>query len=94
MLKNIILTLILIATVIGGFVNSPIEFSVVEGTCVTFINSGIQLSINNKMGITVYFNKNDCEKVQTKIGYHSKSTMIEVWGLGNGWYMWIDYDFI
>ncbi len=43
---------------------------------------------------SVYFNRNYCETEQTKIGYHSKTTMIEVWGLGNGWIMWIDYDFI
>ncbi len=54
----------------------------------------VEFVMNWTKNATVYFNKNDCEKEQTKVGYHSKSTMIEVWGLGNGWYMWIDYDFI
>lgn len=43
---------------------------------------------------TVYFVKNNCDKTQSKKGYHSKSGMIEVWGLGDGWIMWIDYDYI
>ena len=54
----------------------------------------VEFVMNWTKNATVYFNKNDCEKEQTKVGYDSKSTMIEVWGLGNGWYMWIDYDFI
>ena len=54
----------------------------------------VELIMNWTKNATLYFNKNDCEKEQTKLGYHWKSTMIEVWGLGNGWYMWIDYDFI
>ena len=54
----------------------------------------VEFVMNWTKNATVYFNKNDCNKEQTKIGYHSKTTMIEVWGLGNGWYMWIDYDFI
>lgn len=44
---------------------------------------------------TLYFSKDKCDKIQTVKGYHSKhSEMIEVWGLGEGWIMWIDYDFI
>jgi hypothetical protein len=44
---------------------------------------------------TLYFSKDSCDKVQAVKGYHSKSSeMIEVWGLGDGWIMWIDYDFI
>jgi hypothetical protein len=44
---------------------------------------------------TLYFSKDTCNKKQTIKGYHSKtSEMIEVWGLGDGWIMWIDYDFI
>ena len=54
----------------------------------------VEFVMNWTKNATVYFNKNDCKKEQTKIGYHSKTTMIEVWGLGNGWCMWIDYDFI
>lgn len=54
----------------------------------------VELVTNWTKNATVYFNKNECDKEQSKIGYHSKSTMIEVWGLGNGWIMWIDYDFI
>ena len=44
---------------------------------------------------TVYFTKQSCDKEQVVKGYHAKkSEMIEVWGLGNDWTMWIDYDFI
>ena len=44
---------------------------------------------------TLYFSKDTCNKEQTKKGYHAKSSeMIEVWGLGDGWTMWIDHDFI
>ena len=44
---------------------------------------------------TLYFSNNFCDKEQTNKGYHSKpSEMIEVWGMGDGWVMWIDYDFI
>jgi hypothetical protein len=44
---------------------------------------------------TLYFSKNECNKQQSKTGFHSKmSEMIEVWGLGNDWIMWIDYDTI
>lgn len=44
---------------------------------------------------TLYFSKDSCNKEQTIKGYHAKtSEMIEVWGLGDGWVMWIDYDFI
>jgi len=44
---------------------------------------------------TVYFTKDSCDKIQTAKGYYGKtSEMIEVWGLGDNWLMWIDYDFI
>lgn len=44
---------------------------------------------------TLYFSKDSCDKEQTVKGYYSKkSEMIEVWGLGDGWTMWIDHDFI
>lgn len=42
---------------------------------------------------SLYFSKSSCNKEQSVIGYHDKtSKMIEVWGLGDGWTMWIDYD--
>ena len=44
---------------------------------------------------TLYFSKDTCNKEQTIKGYHANSSeMIEVWGLGDGWTMWIDHDFI
>jgi hypothetical protein len=44
---------------------------------------------------TLYFLKDFCNKKQTVKGFHYKpSDMIEVWGLGHEWTMWIDYDFI
>lgn len=44
---------------------------------------------------TLYFSKNICNKEQTVKGFHSTPTeMIEVWGLGDDWTMWIDHDFI
>jgi hypothetical protein len=71
-----------------GVVDINLKYSECEKT------TEVEFVVNWSKNGTVYFNKNDCEKEQTKIGYHSKTTMIEVWGLGNGWYMWIDYDFI
>ncbi len=44
---------------------------------------------------TLYFSKDSCNKVQTIKGYHANITeMVEIWGLGDGWTMWIDHDFI
>ena len=44
---------------------------------------------------TLYFLKDPCNKAQTIKGYHEKvSETIELWGMGNDWIMWIDYDFI
>ncbi len=44
---------------------------------------------------TLYFSKDTCNKRQTEKGFHDKtSKMIEVWGLGDDWIMWIDHDFI
>jgi hypothetical protein len=44
----------------------------------------------------LYISKDSCDMEQTKNGYHREtdSSLIEIWGLGDGWYMWIDYDFI
>jgi len=54
----------------------------------------IEFVVNWTDNATIYFDKDNCEKTNTKKGYHSKNTMIEVWGLGDGWVMWIDYDYI
>jgi hypothetical protein len=55
----------------------------------------INLTTNWTTKATVYFTKDICDKEQSAKGYHAKtSQMIEVWGLGDGWIMWIDYDFI
>lgn len=44
---------------------------------------------------TLYFSKDSCNKEQTIKGYHEKaSETIELWGMGNDWFMWIDHDFI
>ena len=44
---------------------------------------------------TVYFSKDACDSTRTQIGYYEKvSQMIDLWGLGDGWMMWVDYDFI
>jgi hypothetical protein len=43
---------------------------------------------------TLYFSKDSCNKAQTIKGYHEKvSETIELWGMGDEWTMWIDYDF-
>jgi hypothetical protein len=34
----------------------------------------------------------DCVDEQSKKGYYSKGGFIEVWGLGDGWIIWIDSD--
>jgi len=42
----------------------------------------------------VYFSKNTCDTTITQKGYYAKrSELVEVWGLGDGWFMWIDHDF-
>lgn len=42
----------------------------------------------------VYFSKSACHGKEATKGYYKKSSeMIEVWGLGNNWIMWIDHDF-
>jgi hypothetical protein len=43
---------------------------------------------------TLYFSKDPCDNRQTVKGFHDNSGMIEIWGLGDGWCMWIDHDFI
>jgi len=44
---------------------------------------------------TLYFSKDSCNKAETIKGYHKKaSETIELWGMGDDWVMWIDYDFI
>lgn len=44
---------------------------------------------------TLYFSKDICSKEETVKGFHAKtSEMIEVWGLGDEWAMWIDHDYI
>ncbi|MFC4815551.1 hypothetical protein [Flavobacterium sp. GCM10023249] len=53
-----------------------------------------ELSVNWTTHATVTFIKSKCPSIETKKGYHSKNQMIEVWGLGEGWTMMIDYDFI
>ena len=55
----------------------------------------ISLTMNWTKKVTVHLTKDSCDKTQTAKGYHNKtSEMIEVWGLGDDWLMWIDYDFI
>ncbi|MDF2189232.1 hypothetical protein [Paraflavitalea sp. CAU 1676] len=42
----------------------------------------------------LHFSWDLCDKDQASKGYHGKSgEMIEVWGMGDGWIMWIDSDF-
>jgi len=43
----------------------------------------------------LHFSWDLCDKEQSVKGYHGMGgKMIEIWGLGDGWIMWIDYDFI
>jgi hypothetical protein len=57
--------------------------------------TGYQFTSSWSSKATLNFSKNTCDKDQTVQGYHAKiSEMIEVWGLGDGWSMWIDHDFI
>jgi hypothetical protein len=44
----------------------------------------------------LYIAKDSCDMEHTKKGYHreTNSSLIEIWGLGDGWFMWIDHDFI
>jgi hypothetical protein len=61
--------------------------------CKGLINYEFTSSWSSKA--TLYFSKDPCSKEQTRKGYHAKiSEMIEVWGMGDDWIMWIDYDFI
>ena len=58
MIKKIIIISFYINLLIADSFKSSIEYSSIEGKSVTFTNTGIQLSINHKMGIVVYYNKN------------------------------------
>jgi hypothetical protein len=44
----------------------------------------------------LFISKDPCDMEHTKKGYHreTNSSLIEIWGLGDGWVMWIDHDFI
>lgn len=76
------------------------ELDELEIGTITILNTNcngiveVEFIVNWTNKATVYFDKNTSEKTNTKKGYHSKAGMIEVWGLGNGWMMWIDYDYI
>jgi hypothetical protein len=57
--------------------------------------SNYQFRTSWSKNATLYFSKDHCNKQQANQEYHSKvSDMIEVWGLGDDWVMWIDYDYI
>ncbi|KOP35997.1 hypothetical protein DBB36_19435 [Flavobacterium sp. WLB] len=68
------------------------SFTIYKANCKKDIE--VEFILNWTKNATLYLVKNNCNFDRSKIGYHSKTTMIEVWGLGNGWIMWIDYDFI
>lgn len=54
-----------------------------------------EFAVSWSLKATVYFKKMACSKEETRKGYHANITeMVEVWGLGDGWMMWIDHDFI
>lgn len=58
--------------------------------------SHINLSTSWTSKGSVSLVKDVCDKEQTKKGYHGKaaSGTIDIWGLGDGWLLWIDDDFI
>lgn len=68
------------------------SFNILSTECDGIVK--VEFVVNWTKNATVYFDKDNCEKTMTKKGYHSKAGMIEVWGLGDGWVMWIDYDYI
>jgi hypothetical protein len=43
----------------------------------------------------LYLTWSSCEKIETKKGYYeNNSNFIEIWGIGDGWSIWTDCDFI
>ena len=45
--------------------------------------------------VHIYFTKDKCDYVETKRGFRKQaSEYIEVYGLGDNWLMWIDYDLL
>jgi len=68
------------------------SFTILSTECDGIVK--VEFVVNWTKNATIYFDKDNCEKLMTKKGYHSKVGMIEVWGLGDGWVMWIDYDYI
>ena len=55
-----------------------------------------QLEANWTTWAHIYFAKNECNYEQTKKRFYSQSSSsgIEVYGLGDNWLMWIDYDLL
>ena len=57
--------------------------------------TGYELESSWGRWVHVYFVKDNYNLRESYIGYHRQtSEMIEVWGLGEGWTMVVDYDFI
>ena len=54
-----------------------------------------QLEANWTTKEHIYFTKDSCDYEQTAKGYHKQtSEFIEVYGLGDNWLMWVDYDLL
>ena len=54
-----------------------------------------QLEADWTTKLHIYFTKDNCDNVETKRGFRKQaSKYIEVYGLGDNWLMWIDYDLL
>ena len=54
-----------------------------------------QLEANWTTKEHIYFTKDGCDYEQTAKGYYKQtSDYIEVYGLGDNWLMWVDYDLL
>ncbi len=58
--------------------------------CEGLIDYEFKTNWSNKA--TLYFSKDSCDKKQSIKGFHDSTHMIEVWGLGDEWIMWLDHD--
>jgi hypothetical protein len=62
-----------------------------KGDCDKF---DVTFRLNWDNSVAIFLCKENCSSKRTVKGFVEKGGMIDVYGLGNGWVLWIDHDFI